>query len=212
MQAKNKNKDEKMTNTQILCKAAIVGGLLLGTSGLYAVEAPKISLKQSKNIMDMTVNILSIVSTDNDTKINDIIVNRGNCPIEKYGGVDYEKAKAYTDKYPENAKIATKEEQNRSFFSDKYPVFLDDRKFVLYLYTKDGNSVMAKPGIRKNNKETVAYLDSLTDEAREIYKNKLPVVKNFGERFDIELDCSLNDILEVVISTDGGDFKYETNK
>jgi len=121
MQAKNKNKDEKMKNTKILCKVAIVGGLFLGTSGLYAVEAPKISLKQSKNIMDMTVNILSIVSTDNDTKINDIIVNRGNCPIEKYGGVDYEKAKAYTDKYPENAKIATKEEQNRSFFSDKYP-------------------------------------------------------------------------------------------
>ena len=201
-----------MKNTKILCKVAIVGSLFLGTSGLYAVEAPKISLKQSKNIMDMTVNILSIVSTDNDTKINDIIVNRGNCPIEKYGGVDYEKAKAYTDKYPENAKIATKEEQNRSFFSDKYPVFLDDHKFVLYLYTKDGNSVMAKPGIRKNNKETVAYLDSLTDEAREIYKNKLPVVKNFGERFDIELDCSLNDILEVAISTDGGDFKYETNK
>ena len=212
MQAKDKNKDEKMKNTKILCKVAIVGSLFLGTSGLYAVEAPKISLKQSKNIMDMTVNILSIVSTDNDTKINDIIVNRGNCPIEKYGGVDYEKAKAYTDKYPENAKIATKEEQNRSFFSDKYPVFLDDHKFVLYLYTKDGNSVMAKPGIRKNNKETVAYLDSLTDEAREIYKNKLPVVKNFGERFDIELDCSLNDILEVVISTDSGDFKYETNK
>ena len=46
MQAKNKNKDEKMKNTKILCKAAIVGGLLLGTGGLYAVEAPKISLKQ----------------------------------------------------------------------------------------------------------------------------------------------------------------------
>ncbi|EEF12989.1 hypothetical protein CAMRE0001_2879 [Campylobacter rectus RM3267] len=153
MQAKNKNKDEKMKNTKILCKAAIVGGLLLGTGGLYAVEAPKISLKQSKNMMDMMVNVLSIVSTDNDTKINDIIVNRGNCPIEKYGGVDYEKAKAYADKYPENAKIATKEEQNRSFFSDKYPVFLDDHKFVLYLYTKDGNSVMAKPGVRKNDKK-----------------------------------------------------------
>ena len=212
MQAKNKNKDEKMKNTKILCKAAIVGGLLLGTGGLYAVEAPKISLKQSKNMMDMMVNVLSIVSTDNDTKINDIIVNRGNCPIEKYGGVDYQKAKAYADKYPENAKIATKEEQNRSFFSDKYPVFLDDHKFVLYLYTKDGNSVMAKPGVRKNDKKTEAYLDSLTDEAREIYENKLPVVKNFGERFDIELGCSFNDVLEIVISTDGGDFKYETNK
>ena len=42
-----------MKNTKILCKAAIVGGLLLGTGGLYAVEAPKISLKQSKNMMDM---------------------------------------------------------------------------------------------------------------------------------------------------------------
>ncbi|EEF13001.1 hypothetical protein CAMRE0001_2880 [Campylobacter rectus RM3267] len=37
-------------------------------------------------------------------------------------------------------------------------------------------------------------------------------MKNFGERFDIELGCSFNDVLEIVISTDGGDFKYETNK
>ena len=71
---------------------------------------------------------------------------------------------------------------------------------------------IAKPGVRKNDKKTEAYLDSLTDEAREIYENKLPVVKNFGERFDIELGCSFNDVLEIVISTDGGDFKYETNK
>ena len=72
MQAKNKNKDEKMKNTKILCKAAIVGGLLLGTGGLYAVEAPKISLKQSKNMMDMMVNVLSIVAVDRKSIVSGI--------------------------------------------------------------------------------------------------------------------------------------------
>ena len=144
------------------------------------------------NSFGASPNLISIISKDNNTQIQDVVVNRGNCPIFKYRGINKTKLKEYADKYPQNVKIINGKE-------------------VVYLSKKDGGDTEVK-NISKNDKKTVEYLNSLTDEARDVYDYVFPFTLNFGEKKTLNIGCDYSTVLEVVVQTNGGLIKYDMSR
>lgn len=108
------------------------------------IEAPKVYMESKIKESDWTTfDILTIQATDNNTIINEIIVNRGNCKVG--------------DKFPIK------------------PLKFGERKS--YVFARSDLEVLA-----------FAFTD---------YKGIL---------------CNKDDVLEVVLKTNGGDFKYEFKK
>lgn len=136
-------------------------------------------------------NLITIISKDNNTEIKNIVINRGNCPVFRYPGVNETKLKEYANKYPQNVKLIDGQEE-------------------FYLSKKDGSEVDIR-FINRSDKETIEYLDSLTDEARAVFYDMLPFTINFGEKRTFSIDCDYSTVLEVTIETNGGTFEYNTD-
>ena len=78
---------------------------------------------------------IAITAKEDNTVINDVVVNRGNCIVDKYRGINSKKAQEYANKYPQNVKIASEKQQNEgSLFHDI--VMVDKNKGILLVDTK----------------------------------------------------------------------------
>ncbi len=187
------------------------------TNFFTSIEAPEIEIGKGN---------IFIIGKDDYTEILDIVVNRGNCPVQKYAGANIEKVKAYAVHHGENMKPITKDDimAFQSSVATPMEVFTytlagmgtvdaffygSDKKTVLYFDTKDGRKVLAENFVYFNNEVTNKYLNSLVDEARNVYDSIFPLGIKFGERAQISIDCDYSTIKEITLKTNGGNFKYD---
>lgn len=182
-----------------------------------SIEAPEIEIGQGSIV---------IIGKDDYTEILDIVVNRGNCPVQKYAGGNIEKVKAYAANHRENIKPITEDDMMalQSSVATPMEVFTytlagmgtvdaffyggADKSTVLYFDTKDGRKVLAENFVYFDNEVTNKYLNSLVDEARNVYDSIFPLGIKFGERAHISIDCDYSTIKEITLKTNGGNFKY----
>ena len=51
-------------------------------------------------------------------------------------------------------------------------------------------------------------MQNLNDESRSLYIDVFPLKLDFAGKYELTINCDIGDILEVVLKTNGGDFKY----
>lgn len=173
------------------------------------LEAPKVDFIKYGEIDEIEEEetfILVIEAMDNNTIINKIVVNDGKCPVvmASYFGL-FGVEEKYYKKYPEN------------FIEDKTfeTVYGKTFKELKFLNTKNGNKVDLKYDIFDND-DGVAYLNSLDEDSLKLYAFSFPANRlhsgnrgfyKTGEESG-QIRCSKEDIQEVILKTNGGDFKY----
>lgn len=175
---------------------------------LNKIEVPEIKFIQGEDwIFKTPIYKIAITAKEDNTVINDVVVNRGNCIVDKYRGINSKKAQEYANEYPQNVKIASEKQQNEgSLFHDI--VMVDKNKGILLVDTKNNEKIIARSSIYKADKENIAYLQNLNDESRSLYIDVFPLKLDFAGKYELTINCDIGDILEVVLKTNGGDFKY----
>ena len=130
---------------------------------------------------------VKITSKDNETQLENVIINRGNCGVKKYQ-LNKQAYQTYAKENPDYtfAGVGTK------------------------LATKSGELVDAKRGIFSDNKSLEAY-NALEDKAKALYElapefsgKKLP----FGSAAIFYPNCNANSIIEIEVMANGGKFTY----
>lgn len=149
-------------------------------------------------------NQLAVLSkNDEQVKITDVIVNRGNCEVYDIG--------AEFDRYTMN------EERFKEFF-EKHPEY-DFIKEGKKLPTKDGKTV----GYNKWNDKTLdshkpkgmEYYNNLAPEAQALYDKEhkdTRKVLGFGQEYSYSIECAYDNVLEVTIKTDKGEVSYKMGR
>ncbi len=119
---------------------------------------------------------LYIQSQDNNTIIEDIIINRGNCAVIKYKR-DIDMASAYRELYPDRS--------GGIYFNES-------------VKTKNGEFITA------NNFITSKTFNTLDSDSQSIYVALYPIKLAYSKKFKPTYNCSINDIIEVEIIVNGG--------
>lgn len=134
---------------------------------------------------------IKVTSKDNETALENIIINRGNCGVKKY----QLNKQAYQNYAKENPDYAFAGEGTR-------------------LATKSGELVKAKQGIFSDNK-SLEYYNDLEDKAKALYElapefsgAKLP----FGSSAIFYPNCKVDSIIELELMANGGSFTYSFNQ
>lgn len=138
-----------------------------------------------------TQYFIKVTSKDNETALENIIINRGNCGVKKY----QLNKQAYQNYAKENPDYAFAGEGTR-------------------LATKSGELVKAKQGIFSDNK-SLEYYNDLEDKAKALYElapefsgAKLP----FGSSAIFYPNCKVDSIIELELMANGGSFTYSFNQ
>ena len=144
------------------------------------------------------INCYSLLKNDSSIDIQKECV-REQTTITQYELIE-EKAKEYAYKYSDNLSEA----KNADRGSFKIGLIRALRK-------KDGNLEIPKKDSLDANDETMAYINSLDDESHSVYDYKPfypmgPI--DFGKILAVPYECSPKEVLEVILKTNGGDFKY----
>ena len=122
---------------------------------------------------DMDVQ-LYIQSQDDNTSIEDIIINRGNCAFVKY-----KLDSRYEDSCPDR-------------------VFLDGG---VKLMTKGGEFVNPKKEILSSESN---YYNSLDSASKALYNSALSSNLPYSKKLIVKTKCEVKDILEVKLTLNGG--------
>lgn len=151
-------------------------------------------------------NRLVVLSkNDEQVKITDVIVNRGNCKVNNnHIGAEF-------DRYTLN------KERMEAFF-EKHPEY-DFIKEGKKLPTKDGKTV----GYNEWNDKTLdshkpkgmEYYNNLAPEAQALYDKEhkdTRKVLGFGQEYSYSIECAYDNVLEVTIKTDKGEVSYKMGR
>ena len=130
---------------------------------------------------------VKIVSKDNATKLENVVINRGNCGVKKW----QINKQAYQDYTAQNPDYVFAGEGTK-------------------LATKSGELVNAKQGIFTDGK-SLEFFNSLDDKAKAIYElapefrgEALP----FGSAAIFYPNCKADSIIEIELTANGGKFVY----
>ena len=158
-----------------------------------SIEQPLVSI-ESEYYDELTLfgrqegirKFVKIQSKDNNTIINGINVNRGNCATLKYR-IDNKKLKAYADANPDK-------------------VLLNGGT---QLQTTSGELVNPKDRIYSND---LSFYESLNEQSKAVYKSGFPVTMPFGKTekyYQGFFECKIDTIIELeLIVNDGGSISY----
>ena len=138
-----------------------------------------------------TQHYIIVTSKDNETALENIIINRGNCGVKKY----QINKQAYQNYAKSNPDYAFAGEGTR-------------------LATKSGELVKAKQGIFSDDK-SLEFYNALEDNAKAIYElapefsgAKLP----FDSSAIFYPNCKADSIIELELVANGGSFTYSFNQ
>lgn len=138
-----------------------------------------------------TQHYIKVTSKDNETALENIIINRGNCGVKKY----QINKQAYQNYAKSNPDYAFAGEGTR-------------------LATKSGELVKAKQGIFSDDK-SLEFYNALEDNAKAIYElapefsgAKLP----FDSSAIFYPNCKADSIIELELVANGGSFTYSFNQ
>ncbi|CAM3479904.1 hypothetical protein HEGA106846_00560 [Helicobacter ganmani] len=152
-------------------------------------------------------DLVVLSKNDEQVKITDVIVNRGNCKVYWIG--------AEFDRYTPN------EERMKAFF-EKHPEY-DFIKEGKKLPTKGGEPVKIREDWSRNNKfsldsnlsKDMEYYNNLAPEAQALYDKEhkdTREVLGFGEEYAYPIGCPYDNVLEVTIKTDKGEVSYKMGR
>ncbi|MBD5164847.1 hypothetical protein [Helicobacter sp.] len=155
------------------------------------------------NNFEQSNRLVILSKNDEQVKITDVIVNRGNCYVN-IGSV--------FDKYTAN------KERFKEFF-EKHPEY-DFIKEGKKLPTKDGRTVEYNPYedhdmLDSNLSKDMEYYNNLAPEAQALYDKEhkdTRKVLGFGQEYAYRIGCSYDNVLEVTIKTDKGEVSYKMGR
>lgn len=158
-----------------------------------SIEQPLVSI-ESEYYDELTLfgrqegirKFVKIQSKDNNTIINGINANRGNCATLKYQ-IDNKKLKTYANANPDK-------------------VLLNGGT---QLQTTSGELVEPKDRIYSND---LSFYESLNEQSKAVYKSGFPVTMPFGKTekyYQGFFECKIDTIIELeLIVNDGGSISY----
>lgn len=157
--------------------------------------------------------------------VDDVIVNDGNCPIERFKKADQRKLRAYAEKYPD---LVVNSEQHSNFIekmngyvfdklNGKYDLFNggaqisdtatgSNSKYLVVLNAKNGEKVPFFD-IKYKTKEADEFFDLLSDDSRALYVDVFP-----SNSVQIVVKCYKDELKKMVVKTSNGDFDYDLSK
>ena len=178
-------------------KSGFLGIILVMFFGCgQSIEAPLVELStKSEFLFGLSADFIDIQSQDNETIIEDIIVNRGNCGVLKYKK-DQSKITKYENKYLDRIE------------------FSESGSEITMLKTTDNKSIELSdaPDTLYNGEKRLDFYNSLDEISKSIYTDIIYAKLAFGEKTSAILNCKLSNVIEAEIVTNGGSFTYTFNK
>ncbi len=178
--------------------------------GLFSsIKEPLVNIE-----LDNQLNpILVIQSQDNETIINAVKLNRGNC-----GLVLYKTSK-------ESLLAYARANRDRVFFKDRTLgsariTFVKNGEAIEFESMSD--LVFSREGLKFYGGKTeiplfsdtdgLALYNSLDEASKRAFVSVYPVKLPYGEKFNPRPNCAVNKIIEVELETNGGTFTYNFEK
>lgn len=177
--------------------------------GLFSsIKEPLVNIE-----LDNKLNpILVIQSQDNETIINAVKLNRGNCDVVLYETSEESLlayARANRDRvffkglgtlaritFVKNGEAIEFESMSDLWFSEKGLEFYGDRTKIPLFSDTDG----------------LALYNGLDEASKRAFVSVYPVKLPYGEKFNPRPNCAVNKIIEVELETNGGTFTYNFEK
>lgn len=180
--------------------------------GLFSsIKEPLVNIE-----LDDKLNpILVIQSQDNETIINAVKLNRGNCGVVLYETSEESLlayARANRDRvffkrgsydvtharitFVKNGEAIEFESMSDLEFSEKGLEFYGDRTKIPLFSDTDG----------------LALYNGLDEASKRAFVSVYPVKLPYGEKFNPRPNCAVNKIIEVELETNGGTFTYNFEK
>lgn len=177
--------------------------------GLFSsIKEPLVNIE-----LDNQLNpILVIQSQDNETIINAVKLNRGNCDI-----VLYETSK-------ESLLAYARANRDRVFFKDRTGgdariTFVKNGEVIEFESMSDlgfGEKGLILGGRTKlplfGDTDGLALYNGLDEASKRAFVSVYPVKLPYGEKFNPRPNCAVNKIIEVELETNGGTFTYNFEK
>lgn len=178
--------------------------------GLFSsIKEPLVNIE-----LDNQLNpILVIQSQDNETIINAVKLNRGNC-----GVVIYETSE-------ESLLAYARANRDRVFFKGEHPdariTFVKNGEAIEFgsmsdlLFRKEGLSLGAFGKTKLplfSDTDGLALYNGLDEASKRAFVSVYPVKLPYGEKFNPRPNCAVNKIIEVELETNGGTFTYNFEK
>lgn len=177
--------------------------------GLFSsIKEPLVNIE-----LDNRLNpVLVIQSQDNETIINAVKLNRGNC-----GVVLYETSE-------ESLLAYARANRDRVFFMGNYPqariTFVKNGEAIEFesmgdlYFRKKGLSFAGGNGKIPLFSDTdgLALYNGLDEASKRAFVSVYPVKLPYGEKFNPRPNCAVNKIIEVELETNGGTFTYNFEK
>lgn len=167
---------------------------LVGCDGISYANIEKPLVKKELN--NRGYLSLRVQSQDNETIIQDIVINRGNCPVEKYQLND-EKYKIY--------------KQDPDSFNASFKGVLKNKKgeFLGVGWSEYGNRQHTITHILYSNKKDIDFYNDLNDKSKAVYENSFPKKLAFGQTYTISKKCDTENIIEVLLVVNGEKLTYK---
>ena len=176
--------------------------------GLFSsIKEPLVNIE-----LDNQLNpILVIQSQDNETIINAVKLNRGNC-----GVVIYETSE-------ESLLAYARANRDRVFFKK-------EETHARITFVKNGEAIefesmgslwFGEKGLSLNGRtklplfsdtDGLALYNGLDEASKRAFVSVYPVKLPYGEKFNPRPNCAVNKIIEVELETNGGTFTYNFEK
>lgn len=177
--------------------------------GLFSsIKEPLVNIE-----LDNRLNpVLVIQSQDNETIINAVKLNRGNC-----GVVLYETSE-------ESLLAYARANRDRVFFKGKHPdariTFVKNGEAIEFesmgdlYFREEGLSFAGGNGKIPLFSDTdgLALYNGLDEASKRAFVSVYPVKLPYGEKFNPRPNCAVNKIIEVELETNGGTFTYNFEK
>ena len=150
---------------------------------------------------------LVIQSQDNETSINSVKLNRGNCGVELYY-TTYESLLAYARANKDRMLFVVDNgypRANINFVYNGQLVQFDDFKPYLR-FGEDG--LFVRNGIGHFYTNDLPIYNGLDEASKAAFVSVYPVKLPYGEKFSPKINCDASKIIEVELNVNGATFTY----
>ena len=175
--------------------------------GLFSsIKEPLVNIE-----LDNQLNpILVIQSQDNETIINAVKLNRGNCDV-----VLYETSKESLLAYARanRDRVFFKKETHARITFVKNGEAIEFESMSDLEFSEKGLSLGGRTKLPLfSDTDGLALYNGLDEASKRAFVSVYPVKLPYGEKFNPRPNCAVNKIIEVELETNGGTFTYNFEK
>ncbi len=150
---------------------------------------------------------LVIQSQDNETSINSVKLNRGNCGVELYRTTE-ESLVAYARANKDRVLFDKSDAKINFVYNGQLGQF-DDFKPYLFFDESDGFSVYGNKSLYTND---LPIYNGLDEASKAAFVSVYPVKLPYGEKFSPKINCDASKIIEVELDVNGATLTYNFNQ